>query len=121
MDNGLFHSFGINTHYHTSLASIGAPPILDIATRHERVKIHSSLRANRTIRLIEHDHVPRGSGLNDRKVILADLAASLRADYWIAVPIVVADEPNTSQRVVPRITYRADDISRCPGAPWTRV
>jgi hypothetical protein len=50
---------------------------LDIAARYEKVKIHSSLRADRAVRLIEHDHVKGGIGLIDTTVILTYLAAPL--------------------------------------------
>jgi hypothetical protein len=102
MDNRLFYHSGINTHHHTSLASVGAPPVLDITARHEKVKVHSSLRADRAVRLIEHDHVKRGIGLIDTTVILTYLAAPFRANYRITVPIGIADEPDASQWVAPR-------------------
>jgi len=121
MDNCLFHRSNINAHDHTSLASVGSPPVLDIAASHEKVKVHSSLRADRAVGLIEHDHVKRGIGLIDTTVILTYLAAPFRADYRIAVPIGVANETDASQRVASRVSHRADDISPCPGTTGTRM
>jgi hypothetical protein len=94
---------------------------LDIAARHEKVKVHGSLRADRAVRLIKHDHIKRGIGLIDTTVILTYLAASFRANYRITVPIGVADEPDASQRVAPCVAHRTDDISPCPGAARARM
>jgi hypothetical protein len=121
MDNCLLYHFGIHTHNHTPFFSISTPPVLDIAARHEKVKVHHSLRADGAVGLIEHDHVKRGIGLINTTVILTYLAAPFRPDYRITVPIGVADEPDASQRVAPCVAHCADDISPCPGAARARM
>ena len=94
-------------------SSIHPLPVENVATRFDQGHRYGRCGADRLVALVQDDHVPSCVGLSDRKIVLA---TALAGNNIVAMPIIIAYQPHTGQRVACGVGDLADDVG---WRPWT--